>query len=213
MTRGDPGRRTDVAMEAITADLGRVHARRRRRFAPALAFVAVLVVGTLAGLGLRANLWDQPPWQVALQIATWLVCLVLFPAVGVGLWFPRPLTRVALAVGGVSLAIEAATGWPAAVPSTHAPRGDGPCWMVLGGFGLLLLGIGALAGAFAERRSHSATYWVAAGVALAALNAVTWVCPDGNADHVIRLHLGPSLIVVAIAVGVGLFMHHRANAR
>lgn len=201
------------AVSAITRDLESLRARRRRHFAPALALAFVIVLGALVGFGPRSDLLEQPTWQLGVQIAAWLVCLVLFPAVGIGLWFPGRGGRALLAVGGVALAVVAALGVPLpAVETTTDAHGGGPCWMVLGGCGLVLLAIGALSGAFEQRRARSSAFWVAAGLALAALEAVTWICPSAQTRHVVSMHLGPAILVVLLAAGAGLLLHRRRQA-
>jgi hypothetical protein len=194
------------ALSAITADLDNLKVHRRRHFTPALVMSAVAVAVLLFTLGSRPDLWTQPWWQVAIQIASWAVCLIAFPAIGVGLWFPSRPARVGLALLGIALAIVAALGWPA-MPSQGAV--GGPCGLVLTGTGLLLLGIGALSGAFAQRRASSAVYWVATGIALAGLNLVTWACPNTANDHVMATHLLPAVGLVLGASVFGAWLRRR----
>lgn len=200
MTRGS------AVVSAISRDLASLRSRRRRHFVPALGLTLVIVVGALVGFGLRPDLLEQPLWQIVLQVAAWMVCLVLFPAIGVGLWFPGRGTRLVLAVGGVALGMVAALGLPGGDDHARA-AGPGPCWTVLAGCGLALLVVGAWSGAFAQRRAKSSTFWIAAGLALAALEVVTWVCPTGATGHVVTMHFGPALLVVVIAATAGALLH------
>jgi hypothetical protein len=117
-----------------------------------------------------------------------------------------------LAVGGVLLAIFATLGLPFATGPTGA-EGGGSCWIILGGSGLLLLGIGAHSGAFAQRRAASSAFWLAAGIALAALDAVTWICPNSGTLHVATMHLSPAAVLIAVAGLVGVWLHRRSQTR
>jgi hypothetical protein len=199
---------TPDCVSVISRDLAALRSRRRRHFGPAVVVAMAIVVGALVGFGLRPDLFEQPSWQLALQAVVWIVCLVLFPAIGVGLWFPRRATRALVAVGGVVLASIAAVGIPFGSDVT-ATSDAGPCWLVLAGCGLALLGVGAWSGAFAERRARTSTFWISAGLALAALEVVTWTCPSRAATHVIPLHFGPALLVVAAAAAAGALLQAR----
>lgn len=156
------------ALRAITSDLETLHIERRRHFVPTLLLVVGVLVAVLATLGLRPDLLEQPWWRLGAQIGAWALCLIMFPAVGVGLWFPSRAGRIALAVSGTALAVLANVA--------IAGAGDGslgPCPKLLGGAGVVLLGIGAVSGAFSERRMPSATYWIASGIGLSCLEMVT----------------------------------------
>jgi hypothetical protein len=198
-------------LSVISRDLAAVRSRRRRHFAPAIVLALAILGGAILASGLRPDLLDQPTWQIALQGLTWLVCLVLFPLVGVGLWFPRRGTRILLAFGGVALAVTSAVGIPFGGDGVHATDEGGPCWLVLAGCGLALLGVGAWSGAFAERRARSSTFWIAAGLALAALEVVTWTCPSHETEHVVTSHFGPTLLVVLVAAAAGSLLHRRCR--
>ena len=197
----------DDALSTISRDLGSLRARRRRRFLPAAVVALVIVAGSVLTVGLRPGLFEQPGWQILLQAAVWMICLIAFPAIGVGLWFPGRGTRLALAVCGVALAIASAVRVPFRAGVEDAM--GGPCWLVLAGCGLALLAVGASSGAFAQRRARSSTFWIAAGLALAALEVVTWTCPSAETEHVVTMHFGPALLVVVIAATAGALLHRR----
>lgn len=201
----------DRALAAICCDLDRERGQRRRHFTPALLMAIVVVVGVLAILGLRPDFTAQPDWQIAVQLVSWVVVLLVFPAIGVGLWFPSRTTRVLLAAGGVAASIVAATGLPDASP--EGPAGGGPCWMVLAGCGLILLGLGALSGAFSQRRAQSAGYWIAAGLTLAALDVVTWICPNTQTQHLLTMHFAPAFALVVVAAVLGAWLHRRSRSK
>jgi hypothetical protein len=196
-------------VSAISRDLASVRTRRRRHFVPAIGLALVILGAALVGFGLRSDLLEQPSWQLVLQAFAWLVCLVIFPSIGVGLWFPRRGTRIALAVGGVALAVASAVGIPFGGDDTRRIGEGGPCWLVLAGCGLALLAVGAWSGAFSERRARSSTFWIAAGLALAALEVVTWTCPSHATGHVVTMHFGPALLVVIVAAAAGGLLHRR----
>jgi hypothetical protein len=193
------------AFAAITADLEQLRRSKRRHFTPALFFVIAVAVVLFAVVGLRVDLFDQPSWQLVIQGVSWVVCLVLFPAIGVGLWFPPRWGRVAVATVGIGSSLLAAVGWPPQPGDTGSP----PCAMVLLGAGAVFLGIGALAGAFAQRRARMSAFWVASGIALTSLAAVTWICPNACGAHVMVMHLAPTAGLVVLGALLGLLLHRR----
>jgi hypothetical protein len=193
------------AFAAITADLERQQRSKRRHFTPALLFAIAIAVVLLAVVGVRADLLDQPPWQLVIQTASWVVCLIVFPALGIGLWFPPRWARVAIAIAGIGLSVLAALGWP---PQDGDP-GAGPCAVVLVGAGALFLGIGATSGAFAQRRARSSGFWIAAGIGLTALAAITWMCPNACGRHVALMHVAPTAALVVLGVVLGLVLHRK----
>ena len=89
------------AQALIVGDLRALRRGRARHFVPALVLSLLLVGGFLVIGGLRPDLWRQPGPQLAAQLATWLLCLVALPAVGLGLWFPSLPLRVGLVVAAV----------------------------------------------------------------------------------------------------------------
>src|SRR5688500_9196349 len=145
-------------------------------------------------VGVRVDLFEQPSWQLAIQAVSWGLCLLVFPAIGVGLWFPPRWARVLLAIAGVVAAMLAAIGWP----PQPGDAGTAPCaWVLIGG-GVVFLGIGAVSGAFAQRRARSSGFWVAAGVGLTALAAITWICPNPCGAHVAWMHVAPTAGLVVL---------------
>ena len=200
--------------QIIMSDLEDLQSRRRRHFGLALV-LAIAVVGTAVALGVRPDLLNQPPLQLVAQAVLWLVCLVLFPAIGVGLWFPRRRTRVALAITGVAAMVVATTGWPRVAhgSGTHGSwAGLDPCIATVLASGVLLLALGILSGAFVQRRRATSVYWVAAGLSLAALDLVTWMCPDRGLKHVLPSHLGGASLLMVLALLVGLWVHRQGRA-
>lgn len=199
------------ALSAICADLERCQKAKRTHFLPALTLAAITVVGALVTMSVRPDLWQQPPAQLALQGLLWILCLVVMPAIGVGLLFPGRGARVLLALVAVATAVAATTGWPLA-PHPGGHGGVDRCLTMVVGAGVLLLGIGFLSGAFIQRRRVTAVFWVAAGLSLAALNLVTWHCPQSGLMHVLPSHLGGAALLLSIAVVVGIVSHRRARA-
>lgn len=201
------GERID-AKALIEKDLDNLRSERRRHFVPALLLMVLCLGGFIMIRGTRPDLLEQPPWQLLVQITLWGMCLVVFPAIGLGLLFPNRGTRIALAVGGVVLTIAATMGWPFQVVPNHGFQLGG-CLKMLLIFGAGLLGLGLFSGAFVQRRRSSAVYWVAAGVTLAALNTITWHCPETGAEHVMPNHLGGAIGMMLLASVVGFIVHRR----
>ncbi len=197
----------------IVGDLERKQVAKRRHFLPALLLVLLFVGGSLAVLGVRADLFDQPPWQLALQLLLWLLCFLVFPAIGLGLFFPKRSTRFSLALLAVVATIAAAAGQGLSTIAdlSHHLNGEhglGCVWFMLTA-GLIILAIGYLSGAFIQRRRPSAVYWITAGVALASLNMVTWHCPATGLAHVLPSHLGGAVLLLLFASVIALFAHFR----
>lgn len=192
--------------EAINADLAAEQGRKRRHFGPAMV-LAVLVVGSLFAMhGLRTDLAHLPAWRLGVLAVSWLLCLWLLPAIGVGLWFPSRTTRVVLVATAITLAPLGAFGWPMQ-PSTAGFQA--PCGAMLLGVGLVFGVLGALSGAFAQRRAVRSTFWVAGGITLAALGSVTWICPNDAADHITSTHLMPALGLAVLVGLIGVVVHRR----
>ena len=70
--------------------------------------------------------------------------------------------------------------------------------------GVLLLGVGFISGAFVQRKRFGAVFWVASGVALVALNIVTWHCPGTGIFHVLPNHMGAAVGLLVLATAAGL---------
>lgn len=196
------------AFDAIVEDLTRKQKHKRAHFLPALMLTAIIVVGALVTMSVRPDLMRQPPAQLAMQMLLWVICLVVMPAIGVGLLFPGRRVRVLLAFAAVAAAVAASTGWPMA-PHPEGPGGVDRCIAVVLGTGALLLGIGFLSGAFVQRRRMASVFWVAAGLTLAALNLVTWHCPQSGLMHVLPSHVGGASLLLLVALGVGMLAHRR----
>ncbi|MBK7823959.1 hypothetical protein [Nannocystis sp.] len=201
----------------IVGDLRALRRGRARHFAPALALSLLFVGGFLLLEGLRPDLWLQPGWQIAAQMAVWLLCLVALPAVGVGLWFPGRATRVALGLMAVVAALVGALG-PGLMDMFQGsgPMGQGPqldrCVASTIGAGLPLLALGVLSGASAQRRRAGGALWVSGGVSLMALDAITWHCPSDDLGHNLFSHLGAAVLLLIVAAIAGLLAHRRQRA-
>ncbi|MGH1341208.1 MAG: hypothetical protein ACRBN8_06640 [Nannocystales bacterium] len=194
--------------DAIGADLSAGTREKRRHFLPAFVGAVLLIFALLAMTGIRQDFDQMPLWRQAALGVSWLVCGVLFPAVGVGLWFPSRSARLALAVAGIALPLSAVVGWPL---GTDAPHGAASCAIALVALGTGLVGVGALSGAFAQRRAATSTMWVAAGLTLAALATTSWICPVDQGEHLVCGHLLPGLTFAALALALGRFMHRRSR--
>ncbi|MCA9660823.1 MAG: hypothetical protein KC486_20945 [Myxococcales bacterium] len=212
----DTGAASAIDVSAlIVGDLERRRRDKRRHFLPALLLVVLFVGGSLAFIGVRADLLDQPLWQLALQLLLWILCFLIFPAIGLGLLFPRRTTRVLLAVTAVATTVVAAVGQglsDLASLSDHLAGEHGlGCGAYMIGAGMVLLAIGYLSGAFVQRRRPAAVFWITAGVALASLNLVTWHCPATGLAHLLPGHLGGAAILLILASVVASIAHLRES--
>jgi len=192
--------------DAIGADLEAAAKAKRRHFLPATVGAISLILALLGMAGVREDFMELPLWRQFALGGSWVICGLLFPAVGVGLWFPGRLARISLAVAGVLLPLSALVGWPLGHDEPHAAA---PCGMALVILGSGLVGIGALSGAFAQRRSIGSTTWVAAGLTLAALATTGWVCPTDEGAHILWGHLLPAVGFAALALALGRWLHER----
>lgn len=199
------------AAKLIASDLQVVRRARLRHFLPALILSLLVVGGFLVLEGLRPDLWHQPIAQLLAQLAVWALCLVALPAVGLGLWFPPPLVRVALALAAIAAASLAALGPDLA--HILAGPGQGPrldyCIAATVGSGFLVLAIGVLSGAFATRRRAGSALWVSGGLSLMALDAIVWHCPSADPGHNLYSHLGAAALLMLLASAAGLLVHQR----
>lgn len=195
-------------LEAIGADLSANTREKRRHFLPAIVGVLSLIFAVLAMAGIREDFIEMPMWRQLALAASWIICGLLFPAVGVGLWFPGRRTRIALAIAGIAVPLAAVVGWPMGTDPAVDPTS---CGMALVALGTGLVGVGALSGAFAQRRAAVSTTWVAAGLTLAALATTSWICPVDHGGHLAWGHLIPGLIFAGLALAVGRRLHRRAR--
>lgn len=202
------------ARALISGDLRALRRGRLRHFVPALLLGLLVLAGFLVVAGLRPDLWLQPGWQLAAQLAVWLLCLVVLPAVGLGLWFPARPLRAALVLAAALTAVIAALGpglldmFQGAGSIGDGPRLD-PCVTSTFGAGAVLLAIAALSGAFAERRRRGSALWVSGGVSLMALDAIVWHCPSDDLAHNLHSHLGAAALLLVLAAAVGVITHRR----
>ncbi|MBV1859741.1 MAG: hypothetical protein KUG77_15115 [Nannocystaceae bacterium] len=194
------------AFHAIGADLSAGTREKRRHFLPAIVGAVSLIAAFLAMAGIRADFFEMPMWRQLALGAAWIICGVLFPAVGVGLWFPARTSRIALAIAGVAIPVAAVLGWPM---GTDAPHEAAPCGIALVALGTGLVGVGALSGAFAQRRAAASTTWVAAGLTLAALATTSWICPVDHGGHLAWGHILPGVTFAALALALGRRLHRR----
>ncbi len=192
------------ALDAIVADLKQGQHVRRAHFLPALLLVAIVAVGVLVTMSVRPDLLQLPPAQLVMHGFLWVLCLLVMPAIGVGLVFPGRWMRVALATGAVLLAAAASTGWPFAATHHGGHGGVDRCLMLVLGTGVTLVLIGFLSGAFVQRRGVSGVFWVASGLTLVALNVVTWHCPSSGLMHILPSHVGGAALLLGVAVVVGV---------
>jgi hypothetical protein len=197
------------AAKLIMADLESCQRQRRRRFIPALAIVVLAVGGSTLVVGLRPDLLDQPWWQLAIQCVLWLLCLVVFPAIGLGLLFPSRGARLVLATSAVGLTMLATLGLPSATMFEADGHFHGGCGAMITSYGMVVLLMGLLSGAFVQRRKTAAVYWIAAGIALTGLTAITWQCPQTGASHVLPSHLGVAAALMLGTALIGLLAHRR----
>lgn len=200
------------ALQAILQDLEAGQRVRRAHFLPALMLAAIVVIGVLVSMNVRPDLLEQPPEQLAIQVGLWILCLLVMPAVGVGLMFPGRWLRVGLATTAILLAAAASTGWPFA-DIHHGEAGVDKCLMLVMMTGVMLVLIGFLSGAFVQRRGVSGVFWIAAGLSLVALNVVTWHCPNSGLMHVLPSHMGGAIMLMVVAVVVGVLSRRQDRAR
>ncbi len=206
---GPKGVSFDVA-QLIADDLDATQRRRRRHFVPALVMSVLAIGGLLVAFGLRHDLLEQPPLQLGLQIAMFALCLLVLPAVGLGLLFPSKGTKVGLVVLTVAVAAAASLSWRVDAHHTDAIHFHvDHCFKLQLLLGLVLVGVAALSGAFMQRRRPSAVYWVATGLALAAMNTATWFCPMDSVEHVMPSHFAAATALVILAGFIGWWLHRR----
>jgi hypothetical protein len=200
------------AAKLIIGDLESAQRRRRRHFFPALAIVVLVIGGAMVLMGLRPDLLEQPWWQLGLQCVLWILCLAVFPAIGLGLWFPSRAVRIGLAAGAVGLTVLATLGVPSPTmfePDAHGGLG---CGLMILVYAVVVLVMGLLSGAFVQRRRAAAVYWIAAGIALTGLTAITWQCPETGASHVLPSHLGVAVGLMIATSLIGMVARRRKAA-
>lgn len=205
------------AARLILGDLAELRRARMRHFWPALALALVALGGFLLLTGLRPDLWDQPRWQLTLQLAVWLLCLVALPAIGLGLWFPGRASRIAIAVAAAGAALGAALG-PGLMDMVQGTgtRSHGmtldSCMTATFANGAALFAIGVVSGAFLQRRGRGGALWLSGGIALMALDAIVWHCPSQDLWHNLQSHLGAALVLLVLAGVAGVLVHRRRDA-
>jgi len=206
MTPPAPSRLT-ATRDAIEADLVALQRERRRHFMP--AFVAWLcVAGVVFGFaGIRGSLLFQPWWQISAQIGVWVLCLGILPAVGLGVMFPSRATKLFIIIGALALTTLGSFDWRV---SGSGPWHLGPCFLLQTVVGVSLLAIGGWSGAFAQRVHAAAGFWIASGIALAALNTSTWHCADTTLGHVVPNHIGGGVAMLLCAAILGNLLHRRS---
>ncbi|MCB9752757.1 MAG: hypothetical protein H6713_22610 [Myxococcales bacterium] len=202
------------AKALIDEDLAALQQERRRHFVPALvvALGALLLAAVLSGV--RGDMFSQPAWKVALQIAVWVQCLLVLPAIGLGLIFPGRAARVGVVGLAAVTTLLAGVGMPTELPSvtsmvTHAVSDGFGCVAYVFGAGLALLALGYFSGAFVQRRRSQAVLWVTAGIAMATLDAVTWHCPATDPTHTISTHVGAAVVILVITSVLAIVIHAR----
>src|SRR5690606_31196991 len=130
-----------------------------------------------------------------------------FPAIGGGLLFPSRALRTSVVLVGVLGTLGSTVHWtaPGGCPVGHRTS----CVALSVGIGLLLPAVGVACGALVARARHAAVLWVAAGLALAALNVVTWHCPRSELLHVASAHLAAAAGLIVAATIAGLWVRGR----
>lgn len=199
------------AREVIEADLRRVQRIKRRHFSIALV-AAVALSAAVVLLHARPDLLDQPPAQLVAQGVLFVLCLVVFPAIGVGILFPSTPVRIGLVLVAIAAVLVGTTGWPLPAHGGYHPglAGLEGCVLVVLGAGGALVALGLFSGAFLQRRRRSSVFWVAAGLAFAALDLVTWMCPEQGLTHVLPAHIGAAVALLVIALVAGAIAHRQA---
>jgi hypothetical protein len=199
------------AAKLIVADLESRLRDRRRRFIPPLFIIMLALVGATFMVGLRPDLLAQPWWQLASQSALWFLCLIVFPAVGLGLVFWRRGVRAALAIVAVVLAILATLGVPSPQAHDVFSRSEfaGSCALMIAVYAALVLVLGLINGAFVQRHETSAVVWISAGASLMGLVAITWQCPTTTAAHIASSHLAVAVVAMFITSVSGIVVHRR----
>ena len=193
----------------IVADLEREQKGRRRHFLPALAIAVLSVLTMLMMMGIRPDLMQQPLSVLAPYIVLWVTCLIALPAIGVGIWFPPRWLRVVLVIAAVGLTIVTSLGL--ASPGEDLRFAVDHCSVFVMVFGAMLLGLGVLSGAFAQRKGRAAIYWVAGGVSLTALQTLTTQCPVTGVSHIATNHLGGAALLLSLAAAVGYWAHRQRD--
>lgn len=198
---------TSVVQGAIDADLRALTREKRRHFLPAfVAWIAVAAV-VFSVAGLRGSLLEQPWWQILAQVGVWTLCLGVLPAVGLGVIFPTPLTRALIICAALGLTVAGSFDWSV---KAGGPWMVGPCFALQTVVGVALLAIGGWSGAFLQRARPAAGFWIASGVAMAALNTSTWHCADTTFGHVVPNHIGGGVAMLLCATILGQLLHRRA---
>jgi hypothetical protein len=128
--------------------------------------------------------------------------------------FPSRGARIGLAAGAVGLTVLATMGIPSSgmfEPNDPHHGGLG-CSLLVAIYAAVVLLMGLLSGAFVQRRKTAAVYWIAAGVALTGLTAITWQCPVTGASHVLPSHLGVAAALMIATSLIGTLAHRRARS-
>ena len=121
------------------------------------------------------------------------------------------LPLACLAASAVGLAMLATLGIPSATMFAGDDHGGLGCGMLVGVYAAVVLFMGLLSGAFLQRRRAAAVYWIAAGIALTGLTAITWHCPITGASHVLPSHLGVAALLMVATSIVGVLAHRRRD--
>jgi hypothetical protein len=188
------------ARGAIFDDLSTLHRERRAHFGTS-AIVLAAIVGALVATTLRSDLLTQPLPALVAQISLWGLGLLVLPAIGVGLWFPRRGASIAVVASTIVLA-SIATLWPAQGPVE--PAGLEPrCLMAVGMVGAIALAATMLTGAFHQCNRRSTRSWLAGGIAILSLVATVWMCSAPGVVHMLTSHIGAALGVAFVAVLIG----------
>lgn len=198
----------------ISQDLNSLAKQRRRHFLPALVLVLAFLATMLTAVGLRPDLLDQPGYQLASQIVLWCLCLLVLPAIGLGLWFPRPLTKIGFILLLPILVFIGAVGLPDDSVTVselfgHVFTDGAMCTANMLATGTVLLLIGYFSGAFIQRRRSYAVVWLSSGISIAAITTVTWHCSATACVHTLSSHLGGGLVLLGLSSLLAFRVRHR----
>lgn len=203
MTEGSERRVLVDAVSVITRDLGRLHKRRRQRLVVVGIASTLAVVGMLASVGARPDWLEQPLSRLVVHAIVVGLGLVVFPAIGFGLLFPRPKTRYVLVAAAVLAGVAVALAWPPSRASTAALTSNLSCMLVTATTGLVLLVIGLVGRVFRERPSGAGVFWLAASLYLLCSNAIACHCPNEHWTHTLPSHLAAALLMGLGAAAIG----------
>lgn len=209
-----PSERKIDARALITEDLAVENAKKRRHYMPALYLTVIAVAGFLLVMGFRPDMFRRP-MELAIAAPLWLLALVGFPAIGLGLWFPNKATRIGLIVGAVALTfLQVVTGHNHQYPDAPMAFEFSWGWTCMGGvmaMGMMLTVLAMLSGAFQQRRASGSIYWIVAGVGLVAFNTVACHCSEDGISHILSSHVLGTLALGGVGIVAALLARKKPS--